>query len=94
MNLQKNQCIQEKTKAGTITRYDSDCVEKARAWLASDEGAVLFGLRKTVIEGLFGQAKSFHGLARAKLRGIEKMEIQVLLTATTLNLKKLVRNGL
>lgn len=69
-------------------------MEKAHAWLASDEGAMLFGMRKTVIEGLFGQAKSFHGLARAKLRGIEKIEIQVLLTATALNLKKLVKGSL
>lgn len=90
----KSQCIQQKARARTITRYDSDCVEKAHAWLASDKGAMLFGMRKTVIEGLFGQAKSFHGLARAKLRGIEKIEIQVLLTATALNLKKLVKGSL
>ena len=43
-----------------------------------------------MIEGLFGQAKTFHGLSRAKMRGLEKMEIQALLTATTLNLKKLI----
>lgn len=46
--------------------------------------------RKTLIEVLFGIAKTFHGLSRAKMRGLEKMEIQALLTASALNLKKLV----
>ncbi len=54
---------------------------------------MLSRLRKTVIEGLFGQAKTFHGLSRAKLRGVEKVEIQALLTATALNLKKLVNEN-
>jgi len=46
--------------------------------------------RKTAIEGTFAQAKSFHGLRRAKFRGKEKMEIQLLLTAAVINLKKLL----
>ena len=38
-----------------------------------------------------GQAKACHGMARAKFRGINKVEIQILLTATALNLKKMVK---
>lgn len=74
-----------------VRRYDSDYVDRARQWSESEEGRVQFRLRKTVIEGLFGQAKNFHGLSRAKFRGLEKLKIQVPLTATALNLKKLVR---
>jgi len=43
------------------------------------------------MEGLFGQAKSQHGLDRARLRGLFKMHIQGLLTAMVLNVKKLLQ---
>jgi hypothetical protein len=43
------------------------------------------------MEGLFGQAKSQHGLDRARLRGLAKMHVQSLLTAMVLNVKKLLQ---
>jgi len=48
-------------------------------------------LRHTVIEGVFGQAKTYRGMAKARFRGLKKVEIQFLLTATALNLKKMVK---
>lgn len=48
-------------------------------------------LRHTVIEGVFGQAKTYHGMAKARFRGLKKVEIQFLLTATALNLKKMIK---
>jgi hypothetical protein len=42
------------------------------------------------MEGLFGQGKSQHGLERARLRGLMKMQMQALLTAMVLNVKKLL----
>ena len=48
-------------------------------------------LRHTVIEGVFGQAKTYHGMAKARFRGLNKVEIQFLMTATALNLKKMVK---
>ena len=45
-------------------------------------------LQQTIIEGLFGQTKTFHGLRRAKLRGLKKLEIQVLMAAAVLNIKE------
>jgi len=48
-------------------------------------------LRHTVIEGVFGQAKTYHGMAKARFRGLKKVEMQFLMTATVLNLKKMVR---
>ncbi len=38
-----------------------------------------------------GEAKNFHGMARARFRGLNKVEIQFLLTASALNLKKMVK---
>ena len=48
-------------------------------------------LRSTVVEGVFSQAKVFHRMARSKFRGFLKVETQFLLTATVLNLKKMVK---
>ncbi len=48
-------------------------------------------LRHTVIEGVFGQAKTYHGMAKARFRGLKKVEMQFLMTATALNLKKMVK---
>ncbi len=47
-------------------------------------------LRSTALEGIIGQAKSLYGMDRAKFRGLKKVEIQLLLTATAINLKKMV----
>ena len=38
-----------------------------------------------------GIAKEYHGMGKAKFRGLKKVEIQLLLTATAINLKKMVR---
>ena len=46
--------------------------------------------RRTTVETVFGQAKTQHGLARARFRGIKKVGIQFLMTATAINIKRVV----
>ena len=75
----------------TVSHYDSPCYWKARSWYDSEYGRVMQKLRHTVIEGIFGQAKTYHGMSKARFRGLKKVEIQFLLTATALNLKKMVK---
>ena len=75
----------------TVSRYDSPCYWKARSWYDSGYGRVMQKLRHTVIEGVFGQAKTYHGMAKARFRGLKKVEMQFLMTATALNLKKMVK---
>lgn len=41
------------------------------------------------MEGVFAEAKSHHGMRRARYRGREKMQIQVYMTSTVQNLKRL-----
>lgn len=83
-------CIEpEKAGPRMITRFDNDYFEKANFWCKLQIGKKLYILRKTVIEGLFGDAKAHHGLSRAKLRGLNNVKVQLLLTAMVLNLKKL-----
>lgn len=48
--------------------------------------------RKSIIEGSFADAKSNHGLRKAKYRGIKKVQEQALMTAIVQNIKKLVKD--
>jgi transposase len=50
---------------------------------------VLYRRRAPVIEGVFAEAKQWHGLRRAWRRGLGKMLIQSLLVASVLNFKRL-----
>lgn len=63
----------------------------AEEFRKSENGMELLAARKTVLEGLFGEAKRCHGLRRAKQRGVEKVEIQALMIATALNIKRLLK---
>ena len=49
----------------------------------------LYRSRAPVIEGLFAEAKQWHGLGRAWRRGLSKMRVQCLLIASVLNFKRL-----
>jgi len=89
----RGQCISSSDPAAVrqVTRFDTPYVELAQAACASRQGQRLLKKRQTCMEGLFGQAKSRHGLNRARLRGLAKMHIQGLLTAMVLNVKKLLQ---
>lgn len=73
-----------------ITRFDTPYIHRGELICNSSRGRRLLHLRQTCIEGLFGQAKNYHGFHRARWRRLFNMHIQTLLTATVLNLKKLV----
>jgi transposase len=73
-----------------VTRFDTPYVRQAEAACGSSLGKRLLKKRQTCMEGLFGQAKTWHGLGRARWRGLWKMQLQSLLTAMVLNVKKLL----
>jgi transposase len=56
-------------------------------WSAEDQR--LYQRHRWRSEGFHGEAKTWHGLARAVRRGLGNMRIQALLTATAVNLKRL-----
>jgi len=55
----------------------------------SDEDRALYQRHRWRSEGYHGEAKSWHGLARAVRRGLNNMRIQAFLTAAAVNLKRL-----
>ncbi len=46
--------------------------------------------RRVWVEPLFGEAKAWHGLERFRLRLLEKVNIEALVTASGQNLKRLL----
>lgn len=55
----------------------------------SDEDRYLYQRHRWRSEGYHGEAKAWHGLARAVRRGLQNMRIQAFLTAAAINLKRL-----
>jgi len=83
-------CTTSRQHGRMITRFIDDCFEQADRLVKSENGRRLLRQRQTVIEGVFGEAKSFHLLRRALFRGKAKLKIQLLMTAAVLNLKRLL----
>jgi len=64
--------------------------ERARALAKTEEYALLLRARSR-IEPKHAEAKRFHGMRRARYRGLVKMHLQAYLTATILNVKRMTR---
>ena len=54
-----------------------------------DRERALYRSHRIRVEGFHGEAKTWHGLARAIRRGLANMRIQAYLTAAAVNLKRL-----
>ena len=65
-------------------------LHRLRADSRTESFRALYRRRAPVIEGIFAEAKQWHGLHRAWRRGLSKMRIQCLLIAAVLNFKRLV----
>lgn len=74
-----------------ISRFYGEWVENAKHWIKSSYGKRLLRNRKVYIEGIFGEGKERHLLRRMLFRGLKKAKIQVILTASVMNLKRLVK---
>jgi transposase len=67
--------------------------EQMRAKLQTARGRAVYGLRKGVVEPVFGQIKGARGFRRFSLRGLEKVKGEWRLVCLTHNLLKLWRYG-
>ena len=67
--------------------------EQMRAKLRAARGRAVYGLRKGVVEPVFGQIKGVRGFRRFSLRGLEKIKGEWCLVCLTHNLLKIWRYG-
>jgi transposase len=74
-------CVNVGTHHGALVRLREDS--------KTSEFAALYRRRAPIVEGVFAEAKQWHGLARAWWRGRVKVRVQCLLIASVLNMKRL-----
>lgn len=70
--------------------FDEPYLERVRAYHETEAYKKAMGKRKVWVEPLFGEAKEWHGLERFRLRRLEKVNIEALVTASGQNLKRLL----
>jgi transposase len=80
-----------KTGRSLSVSVNRDYTERAKQRMKTPRGKRAHNIRKTRVETIFGEGKTLHGLRRAKWRGIEKVHVQFLLTATAQNIKRMVK---
>jgi hypothetical protein len=86
---QKALCTRDSARSVSFHIYE-DSIKRARE-LNKTKGYRISQLLRKRIEELFGEAKEFMGLRRAKFRGTIFLREQVLMTATAQNIKRMVK---
>jgi transposase len=75
----------------TITRsFFEEYLERVRGYHQTEAYNKAYRKRKVWVEPLFGEAQQWHGLRRFRLRGLEKVNCEGVITATGQNLKRLL----
>ncbi len=69
---------------------DQDIFDEVQTQMTGAEFGKKVAERMWKSEGLFAEAKQYHGLSRAKYRGRSKVQIQAYLSAIVQNLKRLL----
>lgn len=82
--------VEAELQTGVSAREES-AKEKMRAKLQTKKGRAVYGLRKGVVEPVFGQIKGARGFRRFSLRGLGKIRGEWRLVCLTHNLLKIWR---
>ena len=85
----RSRCTTSDRKVLQISPHQ-DSLKRLRADAQTESFRRLYRTRAPVIEGVFAEAKQWHGLRRAWRRGLSNMLIQSLLVAAVLNFKRLM----
>ena len=84
----KARCTRAAKRQVKVSSHHAALV-RLRADSKTDSFRKLYKARAPVIEGMFAEAKQWHGLGRAWRRGLLKMRVQCLLIAAVINFKRL-----
>lgn len=88
--LHKDKCLTGNNERRTIRRHVwEDHKDKVAVFTKTGKGKDLYKKRKETIERSFADSKELHGLRYCRLRGLNKVSEQCLLTATVQNMKKI-----
>lgn len=88
----REQCTQSKAFQKVVTRHVwEEYMELAEDVRHSPEGKETYKLRCETIERVFADAKENHAMRYTQFRGLARLKMQVLLTFSCMNLKKLAK---
>lgn len=76
-----------------VSFYQGSYFFNAASLTKSTRGRKLLRARQIIVEGVIGESKTWHLMGRCKYRGLEQFKIQLLITASVVNLKRLVQCG-
>ena len=83
-------CTNSKSNQKILTRHIwQDYIEEANHLRYKTEVKKIYQKRKETIERVFADAKEKHGMRYTKLRGLQKIKMEVSLIFSCMNLKKL-----
>ena len=88
-SAQKNQNAPKTTRSVSFHIYE-EFIKRAKE-LNRTRGYYLSQRKRKQIEELFGEAKEYMGLRRARYRGLKFIREQVAMTATAQNIKRMVK---
>ena len=86
-------CTENKTGRQVLRYFDEAYVDRVRAYRGTFPYEKALRKRRVWVEPLFAEAKDRHGMRRFKLRRLEKVNQEALLTAAGQNVKRLVAFG-
>ena len=69
---------------------EEDVIDRVRGYHETEAYKKALRKRGVWVEPLFAEAKDWHGLRRFRLRGLERVNVETLLTAAGQNLKRLL----
>jgi transposase len=84
------QCTDNKSGRQVLRHPDERYVDRVKSYRGTFPYEKALRKRRVWVEPLFAEAKDWHGLRRFRLRRLEKVNIEALLTASGQNVKRLV----
>jgi hypothetical protein len=89
----KSKCTNGKSGRAVNRNFDEEYFEKIKGYYELEAYKKAMRKRKVWIEPLFGEAKQFHGMERMRLRMLERVNCEALITASGQNIKRLLTFG-
>ncbi len=88
----KSRCCPNAPTVRLTRRVGQEYADWASVWLKTARAKRTIKQRGRFSECAFAEAKTLYGLRRAKYRGLEKVAIQGLMTATVQNIKRIINS--
>ncbi len=89
----KARCTDGKSGRAVARSFDEEFYDRVRSYRGTFAYEKALRKRKVWIEPLFAEAKEWHGMREVRLRMLEKVNCEVLVTATGQNVKRLLKFG-